>query len=321
MTLSVREEAFPLARAFTISRGSRTEARVLTVTIAREGATGRGECLPYPRYGESLHSVRAQIEALPEDVGRAELQNLLPPGAARSAVDCALWDLEAKRRGRRVWQLAGLTEPKPVVSAYTLSLDTPEAMEREAAAQAARPILKLKLGGEGDMARLEAVRRGAPASRLVVDANEGWSVELYAALAPVLVRLGVEMVEQPLPAGEDAALAGVQRVLPVCADESCHDRAGLADLRGRYDMVNVKLDKTGGLTEALALLPEALAMGFGIMVGCMMTSSLAVAPAVLIAQDAALADLDPPMLLARDREPSLAVDGAGVHPPEPALWG
>jgi len=319
--LDVAPEVFPLAQAFTISRGSRTEARVLTVTALDGDVRGRGECLPYPRYGETVESVTAQIAGLPDDVDRARLQGLLPPGAARAAVDCALWDLEAKREGRRVWQLAGLSRPGPVVSAYTLSLDTPEAMERAAAANADHPVLKLKLGGEGDMARLQAVRRGAPDARLVVDANEGWSVDLYAELAPVLARLGVEVVEQPLPAGADAALGEVARPVPVCADESCHDRASLAALRGRYDMVNVKLDKTGGLTEALALVPEARAMGFAIMVGCMMTSSLAVAPAVLLAQDAGLADLDPPMMLARDREPPLRVEGGRVYPPEPELWG
>ena len=321
MKVVVSAEVFPLARAFTISRGSRTEARVISVTITDDGFTGRGECLPYPRYGESAESVTAQIESLPERFDRAELQALLPAGAARAALDCALWDLEAKRAGRRVWHMAGLAEPVPLVTAYTLSLDTPEVMEAEAAKHAHRPILKLKLGGEGDMGRLEAVRRGAPRTRLVVDANEGWTAELYAALAPALVRLGVEVVEQPLPAGADDALAEVERVLPVCADESCHDRASLAALRGKYDMVNIKLDKTGGLTEALKLRPEAEEMGFQIMVGCMVTSSLAVAPAVLIAQGAALVDLDAPLMLARDREHPIVIDAAGVHPPEPELWG
>lgn len=321
MRLEVALEVFPLAQAFTISRGSRSEARVLTVTARAGGVAGRGECLPYPRYGETAESVAAQIAGLPESFDRAQLLELLPPGAARAAVDCALWDLEAKRSGKRVWQLAGLTAPHPIESAYTLSLDTPEAMERAAAARGGHPVLKLKLGGEGDMGRLEAVRRGAPDARLVVDANEGWSAALYAELAPALARLGVEMVEQPLPAGEDAALGEVARPVPVCADESCHDRASLAKLRGLYDMVNVKLDKTGGLTEALALVPEARAMGFEVMVGCMMTSSLAVAPAVLLAQDADLADLDPPMMLARDRDPPLKVVAGAVHPPEPELWG
>ncbi len=321
MKVVVFPEIFPLAQAFTISRGSRTEARVISVTITDGDATGRGECLPYPRYGETAETVSAQIETMPERFDRAELQELLPAGAARAALDCALWDLEAKRAGRRVWHMAGLAEPGPVVTAYTLSLDTPEAMEAEARKHAHRPILKLKLGGEGDMGRLEAVRRGAPRTRLVVDANEGWTADLYAALALALVRLGVEVVEQPLPSGDDEALAEVERVLPVCADESCHDRATLAGLAGKYDMVNIKLDKAGGLTEALKLRPEAERMGFGVMVGCMVTSSLAVAPAVLIAQGAALVDLDAPLMLARDRDNPLIIDAAGIHPPEPELWG
>jgi L-alanine-DL-glutamate epimerase-like enolase superfamily enzyme len=321
MRLEVAPEVFPLAQAFVISRGARTEARVITVTITDDGFVGRGECLPYPRYGETADSVSAQLVGLPERFDRAELQALLPAGAARAAADCALWDLEAKRAGRRVWHMAGLAEPRPLVTTYTLSLDTPEAMEAEARKHARKPILTLKLGSEGDMGRLEAVRRGAPRTRLVVDANEGWTADLYAELAPALLRLGVEVVEQPLPAGDDAALAEVERVLPVCADESCHDRATLPGLKDRYDMVNIKLDKTGGLTEALKLRPDAEAMGFGIMVGCMITSSLAVAPAVLIAQGAALVDLDAPLMLARDREHPLAFDEAGIHPPEPELWG
>lgn len=317
----VETEVFPLAKTFTISRGSKTEARVLTVTIEAEGVQGRGECVPYARYGETLASVRAQVESLPDRFDRQALARLLPAGAARNAVDCALWDWEAKRAGRRVWELAGLPAPRPEITAYTLSLDTPEAMHAEAAREAARPLLKIKLGGAGDMARLEAVRDGAPGPRIIVDANEGWTPESYAALAPALLRLGVEMVEQPLPAGDDAALAGMPRPLPVCADESCHDRASLAALAGKYDVVNVKLDKTGGLTEALALRAEAEARGFGIMVGCMVGSSLAMAPAVLVAQGAAFVDLDGPLLLAADRPHGLLYDAGGVHPPEPQLWG
>lgn len=319
--VAVRTEVFPLAKAFTISRGSRTEARVLTVTVEDGGARGRGECVPYARYGETLESVGEQVLGLPERFDRMEVQRLLPPGAARNAVDCALWDLEAKRAGRRVWELAGLAAPGPEVTAYTLSLEAPEAMRTEAARQAHRPLLKIKLGGEGDLDRLQAVRAGAPRARIVVDANEGWTPETYAALAPALVRLGVEMVEQPLPAGDDGALAGMARPLPVCADESCHDRASLAGLAGKYDMVNIKLDKTGGLTEALALRAEAETAGFGIMVGCMVGSSLAMAPAVLVAQGAAITDLDGPLLLALDRPSGLVYDEAGVHPPAPELWG
>ncbi len=321
MRLSVGADSFPLVRPFTISRGTRTEARVLTVMLEDAGYVGRGECVPYARYGETPESVAAAIAGLPEALDRLVLRDLLPPGAARNAVDCALWDLEAKRSGRRVWQLAGLPEPGPEVTAFTLSLDTPEAMRAEAARNAGRPLLKVKLGGEGDMARLEAVRAGAPRARIIVDANEGWSAEEYAALAPAMVALGVAMVEQPLPAGADAALAEMARPLPVCADESCHDRASLAALASRYDMVNVKLDKTGGLTEALALRDAARAAGFGIMVGCMVGSSLAMAPAVLVAQGAAVVDLDGPLLLAADRAHPLVYDARGVHPSTPELWG
>ncbi len=319
--IDVVQEIFPLARAFTISRGSRTEARVVTATVTRGGLRGRGECVPYPRYGETPESVTAQIAARPPDVDRLSLQWRLPPGAARNAVDCALWDLQAKRSNLPVWRLAGLAAPGPVITAFTLSLDTPAAMRAQAAEHAWRPLLKIKLGGEGDMARLAAVRDGAPAARIVVDANEGWSAEEYAALAPALLRLGVEMVEQPLPAVADAALAEMARPLPVCADESCHDRASLPGLKGKYDMVNVKLDKTGGLTEALALRDAARAAGYGVMVGCMVGTSLAMAPAVLVAQGAAVTDLDGPLLLAQDRAYPLRYDAEGVHPAAPELWG
>ena len=314
-------DSFALERVFTISRGSRTHAHVVAVTLEDGGATGRGECVPYARYGETVEGVAAAIEAVDPAIGRPQLQEALPPGAARNALDCALWDLEAKRRGVPVWQLAGLAEPEPQVTAFTLSLDAPAAMRAEAARQAGRPLLKVKLGGEGDMGRLEAVRAGAPRARIVVDANEGWSAEDYAALAPALVRLGVEVVEQPLPASADAALAEMARPLPVCADESCHDRASLPVLRGKYDMVNIKLDKTGGLTEALALRAAARAAGYRIMVGCMVGTSLAMAPAVLVAQGAAVTDLDGPLLLAEDRTPGLRYDARGVHPAPRELWG
>ena len=318
---AVMPESFRLAQAFTISRGSKTEARVVTATVTRDGVTGRGECVPYARYGETVEGVAEAVAALPGDVTRAALQDLLPPGAARNAADCALWDWEAKRAGVRVWDLLGLPAPRPVVTAYTLSLDVPEAMEAQARLHAHRPLLKIKLGTPSDMPRLEAVRRGSPRSRLIVDANEGWTPEVYADLAPHLLRLGVDLVEQPLPAGQDEALAQMPRPVPVCADESCHDRASLAALRGRYDVVNVKLDKTGGLTEALALREEALRMGFKVMVGCMVGTSLAMAPAVLVAQGAEVADLDGPLLLAEDRARPLVYDEAGVHPPEAELWG
>ncbi len=321
MKVTVTADVFPLSQVFKISRGSKTEARVLTVTISDGLNSGWGECVPYARYGETLESVSEQIQSLDGVRPRAQLADALPPGAARNAVDCALWDFEAKAAGRPVWDLAGLPPPGPRITAYTLSLDTPDRMRASAREHAHRPLLKIKLGGEGDMARLEAVREGAPRARLIVDANEGWTPEIYTALAPALLRLGVEMVEQPLPAGGDGALAEMERPLPVCADESCHDRASLPDLRGKYDMVNIKLDKAGGLTEALALRDEALRQGYGIMVGCMVGSSLAMAPAVLVAQGAALTDLDGPLLLARDREHPLRYDENGVYPASPELWG
>ncbi|MFL2785160.1 MAG: N-acetyl-D-Glu racemase DgcA [Paracoccaceae bacterium] len=321
MGLTINRDVFPLAQVFTISRGSRTEAKVLSVKISRGGVEGWGECVPYARYNETAASVSAQIESLPEAFDRQDLYELLPAGAARNAVDCALWDLEAKQSGLRVWQLAGLTAPGPEITAYTLSLDSPENMRAQAAEHAHRPLLKIKLGTPDDMPRLEAVRAGAPRPDIIVDANEGWSAEVYADLAPHLLRLGVKLVEQPLPAADDDALLGLQRPVPVCADESAHDRASLKHLAGKYDVVNIKLDKTGGLTEALALKRDALAQGFEVMVGCMVGSSLAMAPATLVAQGALITDLDGPLLLAEDRAHPLHFDAAGVHPPSAALWG
>ena len=321
MGLTINRDVFPLAQVFTISRGSRTEAKVLSVKISRGGVEGWGECVPYARYNETAASVSAQIESLPEAFDRQGLYELLPAGAARNAVDCALWDLEAKQSGQRVWQLAGLPAPGPEITAYTLSLDSPENMRAQAAEHAHRPLLKIKLGTPDDMPRLEAVRAGAPHPDIIVDANEGWSAEVYADLAPHLLRLGVKLVEQPLPAADDDALLGLQRPVPVCADESAHDRASLKHLAGKYDVVNIKLDKTGGLTEALALKREALAQGFEVMVGCMVGSSLAMAPATLVAQGALITDLDGPLLLAEDRAHPLQFDAAGVHPPTAALWG
>lgn len=316
MEIDVARERFRLERPFTISRGTRTHAEVLTVTLREGGHAGRGECVPYARYGETLESVEAQVRGW--SGGPVEA---LPAGAARNALDCALWDLRAKREGRPVWALAGLERPGPEVTAFTLSLGSPEEMRAQAAENAWRPLLKVKLGTEDDVPRIEAVRAGAPAARLVADANEGWTADLYAEIAPVLVRLGLEMVEQPLPAGEDSALGEMARPLPVCADESCHVTADLGRLAGLYDMVNVKLDKTGGLSEALRLRTAARGAGFGVMTGCMVGTSLAMAPAVLAAQGAAVTDLDGPLLLAEDREPPLRFDGAGVHPADPALWG
>ncbi|MEP1768010.1 MAG: N-acetyl-D-Glu racemase DgcA [Sulfitobacter sp.] len=321
MQIEVKRDVFPLAQVFTISRGSRTHAHVLSVKITEGGVSGVGECVPYARYGETLESVTAQVEGLSGPLTRSGLYDLLPAGAARNAVDCALWDLEAKQSGTPAWQLAGLDPLHPEITAYTLSLDTPEKMRAQAAEHAFRPLLKIKLGTPDDMPRLEAVRAGAPDSTIIVDANEGWSASVYADLAPHLVRLGVALVEQPLPAGEDDALLGMQRPVPVCADESCHDRASLPALKGKYDVVNIKLDKTGGLTEALALRDAAIAEGYDVMVGCMVGSSLAMAPAMLVAQGARIVDLDGPLLLAEDRDAALKFDAEGVHPPSRELWG
>jgi L-alanine-DL-glutamate epimerase-like enolase superfamily enzyme len=319
--LTVTEDRYRLAQPFSISRGSKTEARVLTVRVCRDGATGWGECVPYARYDETLDSVRAQIESLPDRITRQALLSALPPGAARNAVDGALWDLEAKLAGRRVWDLAGLPRPTPLVTAYTLSLAPPDEMRAAAARNAHRPILKIKLGTEADLTRLEAVRQGAPRARLIIDANEGWTPEVYTDLAPDLMRLGVELVEQPFPAAQDEALAEIARPVPVCADESCFDRASLPALQGRYDAVNLKLDKTGGLTEGLLTRDLARQLGFRVMVGCMVGSSLAMAPAVLLAQGADWTDLDGPLLLSEDRPHPLCFDTEGVHPPEANLWG
>lgn len=321
MRVDVTRDVFKLAQVFTISRGSRTEAQVLTVRVTDGEVTGWGECVPYARYSETLESVEAEIAALPNQFDRIALYDLLPAGAARNAVDCALWDLEAKRAGKRVWELAGLPAPGPEITAYTLSLASPDEMEAQAAKHAHRPLLKIKLGTPDDMPRLEAVRRGAPKAKIIIDANEGWSAEVYADLAPHLLRLGVALVEQPLPAGQDDALLGMDRPVPVCADESAHDRDSLPGLKGKYDVVNIKLDKTGGLTEALALRKAALAEGYQVMVGCMVGSSLAMAPATLVAQGAMVTDLDGPLLLAEDRETPLQFDAKGVHPPSAALWG
>lgn len=293
---------------------------MLTVRVTDGDASGWGECVPYARYNETLESVTDEIMAVTGNITRQSLFEL-PAGAARNALDCALWDLECKKAGKRAWDLAGLPVPGPEITAYTLSLDTPEAMQAQAAKHAFRPLLKIKLGTPDDMPRLEAVRAGAPNSTIIVDANEGWSAQVYAELAPHLVRLGVALVEQPLPAGEDDALLGMERPVPVCADESCHDRSSLPKLKGKYDVVNIKLDKTGGLTEALALRDAALAEGYKVMVGCMVGSSLAMAPATLVAQGALITDLDGPLLLAEDREAPLAFDDKGVHPPRTALWG
>ena len=319
--IQAKVEIFPLAQVFRISRGARTQAEVVTVTIKKDGVTGRGECVPYARYNETLESVIKQIESLPADIDKETLQDTLPPGAARNAVDCALWDFECKEQDQRIWKIAGVQIPEQKITAYTLSLDEPENMFKQAEKNSNRPLLKIKLGTPNDMPRLEAVRKGAPSSEIIVDANEGWDAELYSQLAPELVRLGVKLVEQPLPADQDDDLIGLPRPLPICADESCHDRKSLEKLIGKYDFVNIKLDKTGGLTEALQLKTRALEAGFKIMVGCKVGSSLAMAPSTLIAQNATFVDLDGPLLLAQDRQHGLLYDESWVHPPLKDLWG
>ena len=323
--LAVRQESWPLAQAFTISRGSRTAAEVVVAELVEGAHRGRGEGVPYTRYGETVAGVLAALEAMaPAIVGgldRAGLQAAMPAGAARNALDAALWDLEAKISGKSVSRLAGLDPPGPVTTAYTLSLDAPEAMGRAAGAHAARPLLKIKLTGEGDLERVRAVRAAAPRARLIVDANEAWSADHFERYALALAELGVALIEQPLPAGADEALARLPHPIPVCADESCHTSADLDDLVGRYEVVNVKLDKTGGLTEALRLAAAARARGFRLMVGCMVGTSLAMAPAILVAQGAEFVDLDAPLLLARDRQPGLRYEGSVLFPPTRALWG
>ena len=323
--LTVRRHAWPIRGSFTISRGSKTSADTLIVEIKDGDAAGRGECVPYARYGETMEGAEAQIRsvaaAVRDGADRSDMLDLLPAGAARNAVDCALWDLAAKLSGKPAWQLAGLNAPKPVRTAYTISLDTVDAMGRAAAKAAAMPLLKLKLTGEGDVERVAAVRENAPDARIVVDANEAWTERHLDRFIPALASLGVEMIEQPFPSEKDDALVGYDGPITLCADESCHDRSSLDGLAGKYGMVNIKLDKTGGLTEAVALREEARHRGFEVMVGCMLASSLAMAPALLLAQDVEVVDLDGPLWLAEDYQPALRVDGALLHPPEPALWG
>ena len=325
MELTLTHERWPLRHAFIIARGSRTQADVVTVTLRQNGFSGRGECLPYARYGESVASVMAQIDSLRASLAagmtRAELQAALPAGAARNALDCAFWDLECKSAGQSIWQRAGLPAPHSLHTAYTLSLDTPARMQQMAQENNWRPLLKLKLADELDIARVAAVREGAPAARIIVDANEGWDEAMYLRQAPELARLGVSLIEQPLPAGKDAALAQLPHPVPLCADESCHDLASLAALVGRYEMINIKLDKTGGLTQALRVREEATRLGLQVMVGCMVSTSLSMAPAVVVAQQASLVDLDGPLLLAEDRPHGLRYDGSELFPPVPALWG
>lgn len=321
MKIQAKVDIFPLKNAFTISRGSRNQAEVLTVSINENGVTGYGECVPYSRYDETIESVLNQINNV-QFLNRLDLQTVLPPGAARNALDCALWDLEAKTNKTSVYKLAQLNKPKPVLTAYTLSLDDPIKMGEQAKINSFRHTLKIKLGsGDLDFERIKEVKKNAPNSNIIVDANEGWSIKEYQFMAPKLLDLGVKMVEQPLPSENDDELLGIKRSLPVCADESCHDRTSLEKCLGKYDLINIKLDKTGGLTEALLLKEKALSMDFEVMVGCMIGSSLAMAPAVLIAQDVKWVDLDGPLLLAQDRKNSLDFSQEGIHPPSKKLWG
>jgi L-alanine-DL-glutamate epimerase-like enolase superfamily enzyme len=323
---SVRRETWPLARPFVIARGMKTAAEVVVAEIEEDGVVGRGECVPYARYGETVDGVAAAIQALAAPLAagmdRLALQQALPPGAARNALDCALWDLEAKRAGVRAWDLAGLPPPSPLPVASTLSLDAPSAMAAAAAdaVGGGASLLKLKVGADAVLERVGAVRAAAPEARLIVDANEGWSFALLERLAEPLQALGVEMIEQPLPAGADGVLAGFASAVVLCADESLHGERDLERMDG-YGMVNVKLDKTGGLTAALPLAAAARARGLAVMVGCMVSTSLAMAPATLLGEGAAIVDLDGPLWLARDREPALRYERGLVHPPEPEVWG
>ena len=322
LTISASIERWPIAGAFVIARGAKREAVVVTASVSDGSVTGRGECVPYARYGETVEAVRAAILQMDGVRDRIDLHRNWPAGAARNALDCALWDYEAKSTGRSAAQIAGLSVPGPLTTAYTISLGTADETASKAAEAASRmPLLKIKLGGEGDADRMRAVRAACPGSRLIADANEAWTAGMLAELMAVAAECGFELIEQPLPAGEDGALAGIARPVPVCADESLHTRDDLRALATRYDAVNIKLDKTGGLTEALAVMAEAKATGFRTMVGCMVSTSLAMSPAVLLAQTADWVDLDGPLLLAQDRTPSLRYDGAVVHPASPELWG
>jgi|TARA_R110000751_G_scaffold74819_3_gene151115 L-alanine-DL-glutamate epimerase-like enolase superfamily enzyme len=325
--LSVTSEVWPLRTAFKISRGAKTQAEVVVVTLGDGEFSGRGECVPYARYGESIDQViadiNAQADALDRGMTRAQLQDAMKPGAARNAVDCAYWDLEAKRFGRRVWDLPGLETPAPegLVTAETLSLDTPDAMREAAKKAASAPLLKLKLNGENVLESVRAVREGAPVARLIVDANEAWSIELLRDIGAELDALGVEMIEQPLPAGSDDGLADIDCPVLLCADESVHTVADIPRLARLYDMINIKIDKTGGLTGAIELADAALEAGMQLMVGCMVGTSLAMAPAMVVAARARIVDLDGPLWMAKDRENGIEFTKGVMALPDVRLWG
>ena len=324
-TLLAGDERWPIAGAFVIARGAKIEAHVVVVEITEAGARGRGECVPYARFGESVPGVLKLIESVRREIEagctREALQHRLPPGAARNALDCALWDLEAKLTGTPAYVLAGRRRLDPVKTAYTISLDAPEAMAEAARASARRPLLKLKIGGGDDLDCVRAVRDAAPRTRLIVDANEALDLPDLVRLAPELAALGVKLIEQPLPAAEDPMLEGYRSPVPLCADESLLTRAELDACARRYDCVNIKLDKAGGLTEALALAAQARAGGLAVMAGSMVATSLSVAPAMILAQGADFVDLDGPLLLDHDRRPGLAILGSMIEPPTPELWG
>ena len=324
MKIEAREEIWPLKQPFRIARGTRTEARVVVVTVSDGQYTGRGEGVPLARYGQSTDSVLAQIESMKTvpTLDRQQIQKLLSPGAARNALDCALWDLEAKASGKRVWELANIAIVHAVETSFTISLDTPAAMATAARANANAPILKLKLGGDDlDLPRVEAVREAAPAARLLIDANESWSPSHYRENVPALNGLGVELIEQPFPANADEILENLDHPVPVCADESCHTSVDLLRLSNRYEVLNVKLDKTGGLTEALLLSERARKAGFKLLIGCMVCTSLGIAPARLLASATDYVDLDGPLLLADDRHHRLAYENGRIGLPSRRLWG
>ena len=324
LEIDAREDVWPLKEPFRISRGSRTEAHVVVVTVTDGEHTGRGEGVPLRRYNQSAASVLAQIESVKNrpDLDRQKIQQMLPAGAARNALDCALWDLEAKIYGKRVSDLARTAIVPEVETSFTISLNAPEKMATAAKANAGAPILKLKLAGDADdLKRVESVREVAPKSRLLIDANESWSPDHYRKVAPKLAKLGIELVEQPFPAGADEILETLDHPVPVCADESCHTRADLPRLTNRYEVLNVKLDKTGGLTEALQLCDQAREHGFKLLIGCMVCTSLAIAPARLLASAADWVDLDGPLLLASDRDHGLSYRNGKISLPSPELWG
>ena len=321
MNIKTKVDVFPLKKLFTISRGSRTEAEVVSVKVSKDGFTGYGECVPYKRYNETVKSVIDQITNLNQVNNRYELEQNLPPGAARNALDCAFWDLEAKLNNTSVADLIDLII-SPVITSFTLSLDTSEKMGQEAQLNSHLPILKIKLGGGNeDLERIKSVRKFAPQSDIIVDANEGWSLDEYNYLIPHFVEAKIKMIEQPFPSQYDGELKNINRPIPICADESCHDTSSLEKCIGKYDVINIKLDKTGGLTEALKLKKNAELHNFDIMVGCMVGSSLSMAPALYVAQNVKWVDLDGPLLLSEDRKNPLKYSNSKIHPPLKDLWG